>query len=232
MDLSPLRRWWPVAGVAALLAVAALAATRSSLGLGPIEPILEDRPRLPEYSREPPPTQSAEPGAARERLELPDWVLTTATVLCVAIVVAVIGALAYALIRDATRRRAARRPAPSPQAPTPDGAAEEVVAAVDAGLLELSDLDSDPRRAVIGCWVRLEQAAAAAGTPRQIGDTPTDLVGRLLVAHHVSGGVLAALAHLYREARYATHTVDEQMRAEALSALHRLRGELTAGAET
>ena len=35
----------------------------------------------------------------------------------------------------------------------------------------------DPRRAVIACWVRLEQAAAAAGTPRQVGDSP-DRPGR------------------------------------------------------
>ena len=66
--------------------------------------------------------------------------------------------------------------------------AEELVAALDAGLEELSDADRDPRRAVIACWVRLEQAAAAAGTPRHPGDTPTDLVGRLLAEQQVDSG--------------------------------------------
>jgi hypothetical protein len=233
MDLSALRRWWPIVGVTALLALAALAAPRSSLGIGRVEPVLDDRPRLPEYSPEPVPTRPAEPSAAEAagRSALPDWVVTAATAVFGAFAVAVVGLLVYALIRDAVRRSAARRrPAPRPDEPLAAPATAEVVAAVEAGLVELSDLDSDPRRAVIGCWVRLEQAAAAAGTPRQIGDTPTDLVGRLLVAHRVSGGVLAALAHLYREARYGTHVVDERMRAEAQSALHRLRGELTAGA--
>jgi hypothetical protein len=235
VDLSALRRWWPVAGVAALLALAAVTVPRSALGIGPVEPILQDPPRLTEHPFEPPPTASPVPSAAAapERAALPDWVVTAVTVLCVAVVVAVVAVLAFVLIRDAARRRLARRrPAPTSDQALSDRAADEVVAAVEAGLVELSDQDADPRRAVIACWVRLEEAAAAAGTPRHIGDTPTDLVARLLGAHHVSGNVLAALAHLYREARYGTHTVDERMRAEALSALHRVRGELRAGAPT
>jgi hypothetical protein len=82
---------------------------------------------------------------------------------------------------------------------------------------------------VIACWLRLEQAAAAAGTPKRIGDSPTDLVSRLLQAHAVNADVLAAFADVYREARYATHTVDDRMRVQARSALQRIRTELTAG---
>jgi hypothetical protein len=104
-----------------------------------------------------------------------------------------------------------------------------LVAALDAGLEELSDTDRDPRRAVIACWVRLEQAAAAAGTPRNLGDSPTDLVGRLLREQRVDEQALAALLAVYREARYATHTVDDQMRRQARSALERLRADLGAG---
>ena len=110
----------------------------------------------------------------------------------------------------------------------PTQTAEEVVAALDAGLVDLSDSDADPRKAVIACWVRLEQAAAAAGVERRPGDTPTELVTRLLGADRpVSADVLAAFAEVYREARYATHTVDERMRTQARSALQRLRTELT-----
>jgi hypothetical protein len=81
---------------------------------------------------------------------------------------------------------------------------------------------------VIACWVRLEQAAAAAGTARLPGDSPTDLVGRLLAEQQVDPRVLAALLAVYREARYATHTVDDQMRAQARSALEQLRADLGA----
>ena len=65
------------------------------------------------------------------------------------------------LVRLAARRAGAAAPRPRP----PTSGRAEVVAAVDAGLLDLDDADPDPRRAVIACWVRLEQAAAAAGTP-------------------------------------------------------------------
>jgi Domain of unknown function (DUF4129) len=233
VDLSPLRRWWPVAGIAALLALAALAAPRSALRPTPIQPAADDRLRLPEFQpHEAAPTAvppSAPPEPAANPADLPDWLITAATGLLIVAVVAVIGLLVVALLRTGARRAGSRRPASAGPAQVPADATEAAVAAVDAGLTELSDLDADPRRAVIGCWVRLEQAAAAAGTERRIGDTPTDLVGRLLAAHQVSGDVLATLARLYREARYGTHTVDEQMRADALAALRRLRGELTAG---
>ena len=70
--------------------------------------------------------------------------------------------------------------------------------------------------------------------PRRAGDTPTDLVSRLLrgdpavgVPAIASADVLDGFAHFYREARYATHTVDERMRDQARAALRRLRGELT-----
>jgi len=169
-------------------------------------------------------------GAGGERTEIPEWLVTAAGALCSIAVVAAVGVLLWALLGDFFRRRVAsgRMPAAATAAVPATRAAEEVVAALDAGLVDLSAADADPRRAVIACWVRLEQAAAAAGTPRQIGDTPTDLVTRLLRSHDVSADVLADLADVYRKARYATHTVDERMRAQARSALQRLRGELTA----
>ena len=86
------------------------------------------------------------------------------------------------------------------------------------------------RRAVIACWVRLEAAAAAAGTERSPGDTSTELVSRLLARHSVSEAVLSALAEVYREARFARHEVDQATREQARTALRLLRDELSAGA--
>lgn len=108
-------------------------------------------------------------------------------------------------------------------------AGTEVVAAVEAGLVELSDADADPRKAVIACWVRLEQAAAAVGTPRRVADSSTDLVARLLQDHLVTPETLDGLASVYREARYATHTIDDQMRATAVAALRLVHAELGSG---
>jgi hypothetical protein len=135
--------------------------------------------------------------------------------------------LIWAFVRDQVRRQGRRASRPAPVM-TSQPTAEELVAAVDAGLEDLSDTDRDPRRAVIACWVRLEQAAAAAGTPRHPGDTPTELVSRLLAEQRVDAGLLSAMRDVYREARYATHAVDDRMRAEARSALQRLRADLGA----
>jgi hypothetical protein len=158
---------------------------------------------------------------------LPDWAGTAALVALAVVLIVVIVLVIVALIRERLRRRPVRvRRRPVDDTPI----ADDIVAVLDAGLLDLSDTDRDPRRAVIACWLRLEQAAAAAGTPRQPGDTPGDLVGRLLAEQQVDASVLAELAAVYREARYAVHTVDERMRTDARTALQRLRADLAAGA--
>jgi hypothetical protein len=111
--------------------------------------------------------------------------------------------------------------------PDPDQA-RRLRAAIDEGLSELAETDADPRRAVIACWVRLERAAAAAGTGREPGDTSSDLVGRVLARHRVSREVLATLAALYREARFAPHDVPPSTRDRARAALRQIRDELGA----
>ena len=233
MDLSNLRRWWPLALVVGLLGLAALAAGHSALQIGQVEagpaappPAAQEDFSTPIQPSFPP---SPEEVVAAEPSELPGWLAPAAAVLCGAVVLAVVVLVVWVLVRDGLRR-VRRRPvtySDDPHRPAPN--ADEVVAAVDAGLTDLSDTDGDPRRAVIACWLRLEQAAAAAGTPRQVGDSPTDLVARLLHAHQISADVLAALADVYREARYGTHAVDARMRNQAREALQRIRTELTAG---
>ncbi|MGI5212161.1 DUF4129 domain-containing protein [Plantactinospora sp. CA-290183] len=224
-----LRNWWPPVAVVGLLGLAALASANSSLGVGRVEPPADIVPTLqqPAAPAGVEATQSAPPAAAGPHL--PDWIALLGAALCGAVVLGVVVILLWTLVRDVLRRRPTltrRRRGPA----RPAGqATEEVVAALDAGLVDLSDTDGDPRRAVIACWVRLEQAADAAGVERLPGDTPTDLVTRLLRGGRpVSADVLSAFAEVYREARYATHTVDERMRAQAVSALRRLRAELTA----
>jgi hypothetical protein len=241
MTLAFLRRLWPLAVVAALLILAAVAAAHTSLRFNRIDaPISE--PGLPD----PVPTRPTFPPQPREvagadQTHLPGWVLPAIGAIALLVIVVLVALLLRLVLRDLLRRRTARVAWSGGRQRHPaEGTAAEVVAALDAGLIDLSDADADPRRAVIACWVRLEQAAAAAGIPGQVGDTPTDLVTRLLRGSPdsaveagggpviVSADVLAAFAHVYREARYATHTVDERMRTQARSALTRLRAELTA----
>jgi hypothetical protein len=231
MDLNALRRWWPLAAVLGLLFLAALAATRSQPQLERITPEAEATEAPPLLPAEPTVTPAGGEfsGAPAPTEGLPDWIGTAALILLGITGLVVAGLLIWGIVRDQARRKARRsgRLVAVDQEPT---TAEDLVAALDAGLEELSDTDRDPRRAVIACWVRLEQAAAAAGTRRHPGDSPTDLVGRLLREQQVDAGVLAALLEVYRQARYATHTVDNQMRVQARSALQRLRADLGAGA--
>lgn len=236
--LGLLRRWWPVGAVAALLAAAALASAHSSIGASQIPPAAENVPWVPEYPTDtpsPPPSIPVEPRDAGEATQahIPQWIATVAMVLLGLAILAVLGYLSWLLLRGALRRTSRALPAQRARR-TAEGTAREVAAALDAGLVELDDQATDPRVAVIACWVRLEEAAAAAGVPRHPGDTPTDLVTRLLrgdpstgVPAIVSADVLAEFAHVYREARYATREVDEGTRDQARAALRRLRGELT-----
>lgn len=236
MDLSVLRRWWPVAVVVGLLAVASVAAAHSSLGASRVPPAAENIPWVPEYpSAQPSPSYPVEPrDAARDtEASIPDWIATVAMALLALSILVVVGYVLWIVVRGAVRRTARALPAARARR-SAGGTARDVVAALDAGLVELDDRDTDPRTAVIACWVRLEEAAATAGVSRRTGDTPTDLVTRLLsgepdadVPAIVSADVLSEFAHVYREARYATHAVDERMRDQARSALRRLRGELT-----
>jgi hypothetical protein len=230
MDLAALRRWWPLAAVLGLLFLAALAATRSAPQLQRIdrdEPTPEPPPLLPP-APDATPAGETPPRAAEPATGLPDWVGTAAVVVLTIAGLVLVALIVWAIVRDQARRRDRRAGRGVPVREEPR-TAEDLVAALDAGLEELSDADRDPRRAVIACWVRLEQAAAAAGTPRHAGDSPTDLVGRLLREQQVDAGVLAALLEVYRQARYATHAdVDDRMRTRARSALQRLRADLGA----
>ncbi|GAA1816266.1 DUF4129 domain-containing protein [Planosporangium flavigriseum] len=226
MDRRALGRLLPLLAVAALLVGGVMAAAWSSPAVT----------RVPLPAERSPQQVEAMPAAANRGADvaapdgqLPSWLGSAAAGLCLALVAVVVGMLVWYLVRDRFRVRSA--PLASRPAEAAATGTEEVVAALDAGLDRLGDSDADPRRAVIACWVRLEEAAAAAGTPRDPGDTPTDLVARLLAAHHVSRPVLDEFAAVYREARYATHVVDERMRAAAVASLGHLRGELAVHAE-
>jgi Domain of unknown function (DUF4129) len=224
-------RWMPLLAVAALLVAGVMAAALSSPDVTFV-PLPAERSTAPAAGTAQPLSPSALPSApaASEApgYQLPGWVGTVVSGLCLLFVAIIVGMLVWYVVRDRLRVRAAPLVAdPGRPEPLDSARTEEVVAALDAGLSGLSDQDTDPRRAVIACWVRLEEAAAAAGTPRHPGDTSTDLVARLLLAHQVSRPVLDEFAAVYREARYGTHVVDERMRAAAVRSLGHLRAELT-----
>jgi hypothetical protein len=226
--------WLPLAAVGGLLAAVSVAATVSAPQVqflperGPLNGGEQPLNSIPPEAPPTPPMGLPQPNAG---LTLPAWLGTLLSVLCIGAVVIIIGWVLWYFLRDwlASRKIVpAREPEQAQRLESPLAA---VRSALDEGLIDLDDADADPRRAVIACWVRLEQAAAAVGTPRRVGDTSTDLVLRLLGEHQVSAGALDGFAAVYRAARYGQHMVDESMREVARSALRQLRGELTEEAE-
>jgi hypothetical protein len=210
-----------------LLVAAALTAAHATPQLDRLPPSSgwssdEDPPRLTPPEERPPETPP--PDWEAGGVQIPTWVPMVIN----AAFLVLFAAILMIVLWEVVGRLLRRRDAPEQVAAGHGRPAErEVLDAVDAGLADLSDLDGDPRRAVIACWLRLEEAARAAGVPRRAGDTSTDLVTRLLADRVLSAEVLTAFAEVYRAARFATHTVDERMRDQALAALRRLRAELT-----
>jgi hypothetical protein len=228
------RRWVPLAAVVALLGAAMLASLYANPSIpalveggdvGTQAPQTESPGPTIEVTDTPPPATTPP-----EEATLPGWISWLLTAVCLIGIVVVVGALLWLLLRDRLMQRRTPLKVDEARLPTIAETQQRVRAAVDEGLADLDDGDADPRRAVIACWVRLETAAAVAGTPREVGDTSTDLVARLLADHMVSADVLAGFAAVYRQARFATHAVDETMRDQARAALWQLRDELLAGA--
>jgi hypothetical protein len=105
-----------------------------------------------------------------------------------------------------------------------------LAASVDEVLDQLEQ--GETRNAIIGCWLRLEEAAASAGVSRRPTETAGDLTERVLAMHRVDARKLTRLADLYREARFSSHALGEPARVEARSALQSVRDDLTAASGT
>jgi len=233
VHVSRFARWVPLAAVVALLGAAMLAAAYANPSIDRLPP---EGPGASAATRRPPLTlaPTLEPTRAgtlapEAGVSVPSWVGWVLSVLCAALILFVVGLLVWMVLRNKLLGNTGTVPLDDSAPPTPTETTRRVRAALDEGLADLDEEDSDPRRVVIACWVRLEEAAAAAGTPREVGDTSTELVGRLLATARVSEGVLAAFAAVYREARFATHPVDAGMRDQARAALRQLRDELSVG---
>jgi uncharacterized protein DUF4129 len=220
------RRILPLLVVGGLLAAAAVAASWSSVGVHRVPLPLESLTASPRPSPSESSASSQLSRTARGEhtlVVIPEWVKIAVLLILAAIVLAfVISVIVYAIRNSRENRTDISVHAVNVTVTR----REAVLAAVDATIEELANDDGDPRSAVILCWVRLEEIAATAGTARAPGDSPTDLVTRLLRAHQVSRPVLGTLADLYRTARYSRQEIGSSMRDQARAALGRLRAEL------
>jgi uncharacterized protein with FMN-binding domain len=223
------------AAVAVLLALAVLAA--GTAGPAPRDPGQPLVPVVPAATGTPSPAPADDDAqtdteAARStqlQVEVPVQDLVVVAVL-------VVGALVALLLR---RRRPRREETPAvARAGLRAGPAAGADArplldrALAAAEHELAPgAHREPRDAVIACWLRLEEGAAAAGVRRRPAQTPTEfttaLIGGLLpgAAEHAA---LDELRALYSRARFGSAPLDADAPARAAAALGAVRAGLIA----
>jgi hypothetical protein len=113
--------------------------------------------------------------------------------------------------------------------PTAPELAEELATALDDAIDDVR-AETDPRRAVIAAYARMEAILAAHGLPRRAAEAPYEFLARALAAVAASAEHLARLTDLYEEARFSTHAIPPSLRDEALDALAAVRDDLRAAA--
>ena len=151
--------------------------------------------------------------------------------------VLIVGALVTLLLRH-RRARPDRVPPPGPGAALRAGPAAVADArpmldrALAAAEQELTDpAHREPRDAVIACWLRLEEGAAAAGVPRLPAQTPTEFTATLLAGllpGEPEQAALEDLRRLYAQARFGSSALDADAAQRALVALAAVRAGLLA----
>jgi hypothetical protein len=142
--------------------------------------------------------------------ELPIWVPVA--------VLALVVTGTVALIASPGGRRA--------QAAAPKSVVPRVLeVAVERSLADLATT-SDPRRAVIAAYARMERSLAEAGLPRAAAEAPREYLSRASAALEFDPGSLNTLTTLFERARFSLRSMDESARDEAIAALGDLREEL------
>jgi hypothetical protein len=103
--------------------------------------------------------------------------------------------------------------------------ADELSIALDDAIDDVR-AESDPRRAVIKAYARMEQILGAHGLPRRPEETPYEYLARTLRTVSASAVSAARLTDLYERARFSQHEIDPTMRDRAIGALTAVRDEL------
>jgi MYXO-CTERM domain-containing protein len=86
--------------------------------------------------------------------------------------------------------------------------------------------ETDPRRAVIKAYARMEQILGAYGLPRGPSEAPYEYLARTLQTLDASAAAVARLTDLFERAKFSLHEIGEEMRDDAIGALTAVRDEL------
>jgi len=103
--------------------------------------------------------------------------------------------------------------------------AEQLAEILDDTLDDLR-AETDPRRAVIAAYARLERVLAAHGAARRPAETPEEYLARVLRDLEIDATAARRLTDLFSRAKFSQHAVDVDMKEEAIEALEHVRDEL------
>jgi Domain of unknown function (DUF4129) len=106
-----------------------------------------------------------------------------------------------------------------------DELVEELAGVFDETLDDLR-AELDPRRAIVAAYARLERVLAAYGIARRPAETSHEYLTRVLRDLAVGSEAIASLTHLFTQAKFSHHDIDNEMKGDAIDALQRVRDEL------
>lgn len=218
------RRWGLLGGGTLALLLAAWVSATGPVAIFAREDLTSTRPKAKGILYDVPPAQSEGrrssnvlPG--QEQPFLVAVITWTAKVALALVVLALLVLAAREL-----RRWWAARSEPPPEAPD-DVVVPEVLL---RGAREGEELLAvgTPANAVIAAWVALESAARSVGVREDTTRTSQELVTAMLRSYSVDRAPLDALSALYREARFSSHPVGEDMRTRARELLQQVQADL------
>jgi hypothetical protein len=203
------KRLHPLAAIAFLATILALALAYERWGRGHVRPL---RPPQQQTAT----NGSVRPGAERRRAQRQEHHFNWAAAAGAAAFLLALAAVAIA--RERRRKRGRRLPR--------SVEAAEALAAVIEDTLDDLRREPDPRKAVIAAYARMERALGAHGMPREPSEAPHEYLARVLVELDASASSARRLTALFERAKFSPHLIDLAMKEEAIDALVRLRDEL------
>jgi hypothetical protein len=103
--------------------------------------------------------------------------------------------------------------------------AKELLAMLDETLDDLRN-ETDPRKAVIAAYARMEKILAAHDLPRRPSEAPLEYMSRVLTELRVTEDAVTKLTALFERAKFSEHEIGPEAKEEAIDALVTLRDQL------
>jgi hypothetical protein len=109
----------------------------------------------------------------------------------------------------------------------PGRVSEELSAFVDTTIEDLR-AEPDARRAIVRAYAGMERTLERSGVGREGPEAPLEYVARVLLELDVHPEPVRALTELFERAKFSTHALGADAKAEAIAALEQVRADLAA----